>query len=189
MDKAQASRRRLLNAGAVEFAAHGIAGARVDRISADAKVSKAQMYAYYSSKEGLFDAVLAERIQEIVDAVPFTLDDLPRYAVGIYDACVRQPQMVRLATWARLERTPTGRLLKEAEDPKILAITQAQRDGLIPSTLPAEDLYDMLIALALAWSPGSLAFTASEADPAEDNQRRRTSLAAAVARVLAAESP
>lgn len=81
MDKAQASRRRLLDAGAVEFAAYGIAGARVDRISAEAKVSKAQLYAYYGSKEGLSDAVLADQVEGILDAAPLTAEDLPGYAV------------------------------------------------------------------------------------------------------------
>ena len=38
MRDAQATRRRLLDAAAAEFAVHGIAGARVDRIAAAAKV-------------------------------------------------------------------------------------------------------------------------------------------------------
>ncbi|MGW8886257.1 TetR family transcriptional regulator [Streptomyces sp. NPDC055749] len=100
--------RRLLNAAAVEFAAHGIAGARVDRISVDGKVSKAQMHAYFGSKESPFDAVLADQVEGILDAAPLTADDLPGYAVRLYDAYLAHPQLVRLATWARLERTPAG---------------------------------------------------------------------------------
>jgi AcrR family transcriptional regulator len=181
MDKAQASRRRLLEAAAVEFAAHGIAGARVDRISLEAKVSKAQMYAYYGSKEGLFDAVLADHVEAILDAVPLTAEDLPGYAVRLYDAYLAHPQLVRLATWARLERTPGGHLFAEAEEhPKIQAVARAQSTGHIDPALPPADVHSMVISLAMTWSPNSLTYTATTADPATDHNRRRASLAAAV---------
>jgi AcrR family transcriptional regulator len=185
MDKAQASRRRLLDAAAVEFAAHGIAGARVDRISAEAKVSKAQMYAYYGSKESLFDAVLADQVVGILDAAPLTADDLPGYAVRLYDAYLAHPRLVRLATWARLERTPTGHLFAEADEaPKIQAIAKAQNAGHIDPSLPPADVHSMVISMAMTWSPGSLTYTATTADGATDHDRRRTSLAAAVRRAF-----
>ncbi|GAA3091106.1 hypothetical protein GCM10020001_002790 [Nonomuraea salmonea] len=72
MGRGEASRRRLLDAAAAEFAAYGIAGARVDRIAAEAKVSKAVMYAKYGSKEDLFDAVLADQVQGVLDVAPLT---------------------------------------------------------------------------------------------------------------------
>src|SRR5882757_4875305 len=157
MDKGQASRRRLLDAAAVEFAAHGIAGARVDRISVDAKTSKAQMYAYYGSKEALFDAVLADHVGAILDAVPLTADDLPGYAVRLYDAYLVHPQLVRLATWARLERSPEGHLFAEADEaPKVQAIAAAQDAGRIDRSLPPADVHAMVISLAMTWSPNSL---------------------------------
>lgn len=181
MDKGQASRRRLLDAAAVEFAAHGIAGARVDRISADAKVSKAQMYAYYGSKEGLFDAVLTSQVEGVLDAAPLTAEDLPGYAVRLYDAYLTHPQLVRLATWARLERTPAGKLFCGAdESPKIQAISRAQDSGHIDPALPAADVHSMVISMAMTWSPASITYTATAADPGADHDRRRTSLAAAV---------
>ncbi|MCT2588898.1 TetR/AcrR family transcriptional regulator [Streptomyces sp. N2-109] len=186
MDKGQASRRRLLVTAAAEFAAHGIAGARVDRISADAKVSKAQMYAYYGSKEDLFDAVLFDQVQGVLDAAPLTPEDLPGYAVRLYDAYLVHPQLVRLATWARLERKPTGHLFSEAdESPKIQAVIRAQESGHIDAALPPADVHSMVISLAMTWSPGSLTYTATAADPQADHDRRRTSLAAAAHRAFA----
>ncbi|MGJ6969265.1 TetR family transcriptional regulator [Streptosporangium sp. G11] len=181
MDKGQASMRRLLDTAAVEFAAHGIAGARVDRISADAKVSKAVMYAKYGSKEDLFDAVLADQVAGILDVAPLTAEDLPGYAVRLYDAYLAHPQLVRLATWARLERTPAGHLFSEADEtPKIQAIARAQATGRIDPALPAADVHAMVISMAMTWSPGSLTYTATTADPDGDHDRRRASLAAAV---------
>jgi Tetracyclin repressor-like, C-terminal domain len=62
--------------------------------------------------------------------VPLTANDLPGYAVRLYDAYLARPRLVRLASWARLERTPAGHLFAEAsEEPKVQAIAQAQRDG------------------------------------------------------------
>lgn len=50
------------------------------------------MYAYYGSKEGLFDAVLTDQVEDILDAAPLTADDLPGYAVRLYDAYLAHPQ-------------------------------------------------------------------------------------------------
>ena len=179
MDRSDASRRRLLDAAAREFAAHGIAGARVDRISRDARVSKNQLYAYHASKEGLFAAVLADVVDGVVGHVPLTAEDLPGYAVRLYDAYLERPELVRLSMWARLECTPTGELFP-ADPAKTEAVRQAQQAGIVRSDLPAADIHALVIALALTWSPASLIDAAAPDEPAAVHDRRRTSLAAAV---------
>lgn len=60
---------------AAEFAEHGIAGARLDRIAATAKSNKAQIYHYFTSKEGLFDAVLRELAETFVRESPSRRDE------------------------------------------------------------------------------------------------------------------
>jgi AcrR family transcriptional regulator len=57
----------------------GIAGARVDRIAAAARVNKQLIYAYFGSKEQFFDAVLARNCRPLFEEVPFDPDDLPGY--------------------------------------------------------------------------------------------------------------
>ncbi|AGL16582.1 TetR/AcrR family transcriptional regulator [Actinoplanes sp. N902-109] len=179
MDRTEAGKRRLLDAAATEFAAHGIAGARVDRISQQARVSKNQMYAYYGSKEGLFDAVLADVVRGVVDQVPLDATDLPGYAVRLYDVYLTRPQIVRLSMWARLEVTPDGPLFP-ADPAKVEAVQRAQKDGMVRTDIPAADVHALVIALALTWSPTSLIHAATAHDPRRDHDRRRTSLAAAV---------
>jgi len=71
-----ATRARLLDAAYREFSDQGLAGARVDRIAAAARANKQAIYAYFGSKEDLFDAVLTHRLGELADAVPLTPDDL-----------------------------------------------------------------------------------------------------------------
>jgi AcrR family transcriptional regulator len=76
--RAAATRQRILDAAAAEFAAKGLAGARVDEIAARAGANKRMIYAHFGSKEALWLAVLeaayaAKRAEEralAVDALP-----------------------------------------------------------------------------------------------------------------------
>ena len=76
--RAAATRRRILDAALAEFAAKGLAGARVDEIAARAGANKRMLYAHFGNKEDLWLTVLegayaAKREQERalrVDALP-----------------------------------------------------------------------------------------------------------------------
>lgn len=184
----QASRRRLLDAATAEFATYGIAGARVDRISAAARVNKAQLYAYFGNKDKLFDAVFAEHLDLIVGTVPVTGDDLPGYAVRLYDAYLVHPELVRLATWARLERTPTGDLfhfMPGHDTEKLRSITDAQAAGAVDPSIPAADVLVMVTALSMTWSPASVMYTASTDEPESAHAQRRAALSRTVRRAFA----
>ncbi|GAB2928897.1 TetR family transcriptional regulator [Rhodococcus aerolatus] len=186
-----ASRRRLIGAATAEFAEHGLAGARVDRIAAAAQVNKQQMYAWYGSKDGLFDAVFAAQLVRIVDAVPFTADDLPGYAVALYDSYLTDPEIIRLVGWNRLERTPVGDLLAghgALTDPKRVAIEQAQRDGVVVDGIAPDDVYSLVIGIAGSWSPLSGTATAAPDDDEADHVRRRDALRETVTRALVADA-
>jgi AcrR family transcriptional regulator len=100
-----ATRARLLTAAYAEFSERGLAGARVDRIAAAASANKQAIYAYFGSKDGLFDAMIADRLGILADTVPFTPEDLPGYAGTLFDAFIDSPELVRLTQWKWLERT------------------------------------------------------------------------------------
>jgi TetR/AcrR family transcriptional regulator len=57
-DRATETRARILDAALSEFSAHGLAGARTDRIANSAGVNKALLYYYFESKENLYLAAL-----------------------------------------------------------------------------------------------------------------------------------
>jgi AcrR family transcriptional regulator len=186
--KGAATRRRILDAAAEEFAARGIAGARIDRITSAARTNKAQLYGYFGSKDALFDAVVGESVAQITSAVPFDATDLADWAVRLYDYYLARPDLDRLATWIRLERRPTGALFERAEHrEKLDAIAAAQASGLVRAGDPL-DILAIAIALSRTWAPSSSTFTASEADPDTDHERRRRLLRASAARALAPES-
>lgn len=50
---------KVIKAAIKEFAEHGFAGARMDRIAKNAKVNKAMIYYHYKSKEKLYEAILS----------------------------------------------------------------------------------------------------------------------------------
>ncbi|GAA0602950.1 TetR/AcrR family transcriptional regulator [Craurococcus roseus] len=76
--RAAATRQRILDAALAEFAAKGLAGARVDEIAARAGANKRMLYAHFGNKEDLWLTVLerayaAKREEERalrVDALP-----------------------------------------------------------------------------------------------------------------------
>ncbi|GAA4606076.1 TetR family transcriptional regulator [Actinoallomurus liliacearum] len=184
---AEATRRNLLAAATADFAAYGIAGARVDRIAAEAGVNKALLYSHFGDKLGLFDAVFRMHAGAVVEATPFTADDLPDYAVRLYDAAVARPELIRLAAWARLERVGTGNLVTDesASAAKLRAIADAQRSGFITPAMEPQDVLALVIAMALTWSCAGLSYVATPDDSPADHERRRQALSMAVSRAFA----
>ncbi|MFD6189303.1 TetR family transcriptional regulator [Streptomyces sp. NPDC060275] len=179
-----ATHRRILDVATREFAEHGIAGARVERIVAAARTNKAQLYAYFGSKDGLFDAIFFGSLDRIVNVVPIDAGDLADWAVRLYDEYLRRPDLIRLATWARLERRPAGHLVDDADrrdDAKLRAIAEAQAAGRVRPGDPF-DVLALVIAMSMAWSPVSNVYAATADEPGDVHERRRALLRDAVRR-------
>ncbi|MGO8887583.1 MAG: TetR/AcrR family transcriptional regulator [Streptosporangiaceae bacterium] len=91
MTKADETKTRILDAALDEFSAHGVAGARVDRIAAAAGCNKNLLYVYFGSKENLFTAVLEQHLIRVYNDLPFTPDDLPGFAGRVFDFAMAHP--------------------------------------------------------------------------------------------------
>ena len=96
-------RERLLEAAQSEFAARGLAGARIDTIAREAEASKERLYAHFATKRELFDATLGESIDRWLAAIPFDAHDLPRWASRLYDHLATHPDDARLLLWGQIE--------------------------------------------------------------------------------------
>ncbi len=189
MGNSDATRKRILEAATEEFAGRGIAGARIDRIATAARANKAQLYAYFGNKEQLFSAVLRDQLRAIVDAVPIDGEDLPGYAVRLYDDYLAHPLVVKLAVWTRLERAPSGGLGPEIgtlDGPKFEAIAAAQARGLVDPAIPPAHLFSLVIALSMTWSPVSTTVAASPDDDEAQHEERRELIRLAVRRLITA---
>lgn len=147
----EATKAKLLDAALTEFATHGIAGARVDRIAASAGCNKAMIYAYFGSKEDLFDEVLKIQIARMIADVPITPLDLPGYAGRLFDSYERQPELLRLAGYHRLENgfEAINKAEADAHAEKVAAIAEAQRNGQLPTDFGAEELLSLVVHLSI----------------------------------------
>ena len=169
---ATATRQRILTEAIAEFARYGIAGARVDRIAAAARCNKAMIYAYFTSKDELFNAVFAAVVIRNVDDVPIDVDDLPGYAASLSDQYRRYPEVGRIAAWDRLERGGEGirnPTIVAANRDKVEAVRQAQAAGRIANHYPPEVLLEVLFAIAAASFDG----VAPDTEPPDPDQRRQ----------------
>ncbi|MFH8796992.1 TetR/AcrR family transcriptional regulator [Streptomyces sp. NPDC017941] len=97
-----ATRARLIAAARVEFAQRGIDGARVDRIAREARVSKERIYGHFGNKERLFEAVVAEALEEHTAALGTPRGDIGQYVGRLYDMHRENPQLLRLLLWEAL---------------------------------------------------------------------------------------
>jgi AcrR family transcriptional regulator len=154
---AEATRQRLLTAARAEFAEHGIAGARWDRIAAAAKANKAQIYHYFGSKDRLFDAVWEAVVGQIIETTPIDGGDLAGFGVRISDTFAEHPEMIRLITWQRLERgedPPNAYAVADIQR-RIATIARAQADGLISGRFEAPVLFALVVHIAGLWATSS----------------------------------
>jgi AcrR family transcriptional regulator len=171
---AERTKKRLLEAASVEFAALGIAGARVDRIAEAAKCNKAMIYAYFGNKDQLFDAVFSVHVAAFLEQVPFDAADLPGYAGRLFDRYEDNPATLRLATWYRLER-PRGAPLQaivSANEVKLEKLEHAQRSGTLPGHYTPVELLTLVQSIASAWA--SMTPELGATAPAELEYRRHT---------------
>ena len=172
---AEATRRRLLDAGYQEFARYGLAGARVDRIGEAADSNKAQIYHYFGGKAQLFDAVLAVAIGQMESEVPFDPHDLPGYAARLVSLHERRPEIMRLCTWQRLERAETE-LNPEAvahARSQIDAIARAQKNGDLPAHLHPGFVLGFVLHLATGWVSVSPEYEAAIDVPDPEDRARQ----------------
>jgi AcrR family transcriptional regulator len=101
------TRRALLDAGRREFSHHGLAGGRIDRIALLAGVNKQRIYAYFGSKENLFEAVLEDCLSDLFDLVPLPAGPsgptLAAYVGAVAQYHLDHPDLIRLVQWESLE--------------------------------------------------------------------------------------
>ncbi|MDO9357241.1 MAG: TetR family transcriptional regulator [Solirubrobacteraceae bacterium] len=180
-----ATRARILAAAIEEFGAHGLAGARIDRIAEAAEANKRSIYVYYGSKDALFEAAMTHVVEDISASVPLDTDDLPAYMGRIFDYYLAHPSVVRMAMWLPLERPVSGPNETQAYAKKVAALSSS--GGAIDG-LPASDLVMFVNALAQSWfmSPDSL-LAADGLEPRSEERARvhRAALVEAVRRIVA----
>lgn len=184
-------RDRIITAATAEFARHGIAGARIERIAKAARTSKERLYAYFRSKEELYATVAAQELTAIAEATRMDPTDLPGYAGRIHDYFAAHPDRFRLMNWGQLELADNARA--DPDDPmratlhrKTEQLRAAQQAGHLDPAWDPADILVFVNQLATSW------VSQSDLLPAADDERvsflaaRRAAIVAAVQRLFPA---
>jgi AcrR family transcriptional regulator len=172
-------RHRILIAARVEFAAYGLAGARIDRVAREAHASKERLYAHFTDKAALFDAVLELNGVEFFGAVQIDPDHPTAFVGELFDHAVKSPQHIRMLTWARLEGRDE---FFQAGNPGAMAnldaLREAQARGTVDASWDAELLLALMFSTGLAWAQSPKPFLRN-ATPAQLAKQRAAAVEAA----------
>jgi len=189
-DETEPTRQRILLAARKEFAAFGLAGARIDRIARDASASKERLYAYYRKKEELFNAVLELNLLEFAHAVePGDDAGLPEFAGALYDHQVQYPEHLRMIDWARLEGqemvAPSVEIVEAFHSEQTRRIVAMQNAGAVDPAWDPEHLSALLFGIVTCWlhEPSS-ALVPNAVPAAAAISARRASVVRAVQRLI-----
>jgi len=146
----EATRQRILEAAKREFARHGVAGARIDRIATEARASKERLYAYFPSKEALFAMVAERLVADVTAQAALDGDDLPGYVGALFDGFTADPDNARLHDWLSLEAGASDGegTIELTLQPKVDAIRKAQQAGRVDPSWNPVDLLLLLIDIA-----------------------------------------
>jgi len=166
-----ATRSRLIEAAVAEFAGHGLAGARVDRVAAAAAANKRAIYDYFTNKEGLFDVALNRVVGDLIAAVPLNEEDLPGYASELFDYLMAHPEAVRLIAWRRLERPEAGPQIANTFVNHTRAVRDRPDDDRSEQRVDPVDLVILVIGLANAWHLSAADLLAANGQDPNDPQR------------------
>lgn len=146
------TRARIRDAAHIEFAAHGLAGARVDRIAKAAGANVQRIYAYYADKHGLFTACVLDAIADLDRAVGDDVADVVTLAARMFDHIAEDSRNLRVLTWARLEIEEDLRaLLAAAERDPLRHVRELAAAGRIDPRWAPEDAFFVLISFCEAW--------------------------------------
>lgn len=188
------SRDRIIRAAIDVFAEKGLHGARMDEIGVRAKVNKAMVYYYFSSRQNLYEEVLVTILSEVFGALGKALDravesrldpvDRLQAVVGAhFDAFARDPRYARILVEAiasdpDIPRRAFGRIIMKAGIPspvRLLGVfDEGRRQGVFRDIDPAQTLISIIglnlvhfVAAPIAQAVFSLGVEESRAFQAE----------------------
>ena len=156
------NRAGILAAATAEFARHGLAGARVDRIAAAAGTNKRMLYYYFGNKVALFTAVLEaayERIRaaevrlSLLDAPP--AEGIRRLIAFTWKYYIAHPEFLALLNTENLyraEHLKGSAKIRSLNSPLIATLREVLRRGRRSGAFRVEpdalQLYVSIAALA-----------------------------------------
>jgi AcrR family transcriptional regulator len=171
---ADKSQQAILAAALDEFARHGLAGARMDRIAEQAEVNKRLIYYYFTSKDDLFLAVLENAYLNIREAEKrLHLRDLsPPQAIRrltefTWDYYIAHPEFMTLLNSENLHQgrhLAKSQRVRELNSPLIETLGEilerGRKDGVFRGGIDAVQLYVSIAGMAYFYLSNSYTLSA-----------------------------
>jgi AcrR family transcriptional regulator len=147
---------RIMAAALEEFATHGVAGARVDRIARNAKANKESIYRYYGLKGELLEQVLGEYLRHNGESVTPEANALDEYVSNLFRHYRHDPRYLRLCLWEGMEcvSVPGSPALEERRshfDSKLAVVRESQEAGSVDPDLDPRHLMIVLLGMVNYW--------------------------------------
>lgn len=153
----ESTKQRIFEAAVEEFAEHGSAGARVDRIAAKAQANKESIYRYYGTKDELLRRVIDEYLDQRGEQLVPQERDLPKYVGDLLEFHAKHPEFVRMSLWEALEfggelHPDSFEHRRQHYADKLASVTEQQRAGLIDPELDPRHLLAAVFGMADYWA-------------------------------------
>ena len=150
------TRERIMASAEKEFAARGFAGARTDAIARRAHVNERMIFYCFDSKQGLYKAVLAQKLSEkaaLLESMPD--EDFTTSLVNGFTTVCEDVDVLRMWLWEALDRS-SRKIIAEEERRAFLKVEvaqwrRAQASGFLPPDAEPEML--LLVSCALRVFP------------------------------------
>jgi TetR/AcrR family transcriptional regulator len=173
------TRERIMAAAQKEFAASGFAGARTDAIARRARVNERMIFYCFDSKEGLYRAVLAQKLSAKAGMIESTpeADFISSMVSGFAETCA-DIDALRMWQWEALDRRNRKLVAEEERRAYFQAEVARWRRAKAGGTLPpdADEEMLMLVGAALRTFPLTLPQVTSLVtgmDPLDPEFRRK----------------
>ena len=157
-DRGGDTRGRILAAATAQFAAKGLAGARVDEIARTAQVNKQLVYYYFGGKLELYNEVLGQLVEESRHKIEAeAAADTAAAKMALLTRSGTHPNAAlwqRLLGWEALETDPRDGIVREDErrgswERHVDTVRAAQDAGELDATLDAELVAVALVSMAI----------------------------------------
>jgi AcrR family transcriptional regulator len=187
----ESTKQRIFEAAVEEFAEHGVAGARVDRIAAKAQANKESIYRYYGTKDELLRRVIDKYLDQRGEQLLPQERELPKYAGDLLEFHAKHPEFVRMSLWEALEYggeldPHTFEHRRQHYADKLASVAEQQRAGLIDPELDPRHLLAAVFGMADYWAalPQLLRLLFGREVTDEDLAAHREFLAESVRRII-----
>jgi AcrR family transcriptional regulator len=152
------TRRRILDAASEQFAAKGLAGARVDEIARAAQANKQLVYYYFGGKLDLYNEVLGQLVEQSDHKIEAeAARDTAAEKIELLTRGGTHPNAVlwqRLLAWEALETDPGDGIVREDErrrawERHVETVRAGQQAGEIDASLDPELVAVALVSMAI----------------------------------------